>query len=282
MSWAPGALAAGTVVGLCALVGAGVLVVRPPWAEAVSRDGHTGTVTPVVVTVSVPAPDPASAPISDPQGAVPQEVPPQEVVPPEVVAADPVWVKRTAAAAGVPERALAGYAAAELRLAREQPGCHLPWTALAGIGWVESHHGTIGGRVLGGDGRPEWRDGEVAASGTGLILGIALTGETTATITDTDSGLLDGDDRWDRAVGPMQFIPSTWRAWEADGDGDGRADPQDIDDASLAAARYLCASGQDVRAAAAWGQAVLSYNRSTVYAQAVTVAANTYASRGRA
>ncbi len=51
---------------------------------------------------------------------------------------------------------------------------------------------------------------------------------------------------WQRATGPLQFIPSTWERWGSDGDGDGVADPQDIDDAAYAAARYLCASGADL------------------------------------
>ncbi len=45
---------------------------------------------------------------------------------------------------------------------------------------------------------------------------------------------------YDRAVGPMQFLPGTWGRWGSDGDRDGVSDPQDVDDAALAAARYLC------------------------------------------
>ena len=42
----------------------------------------------------------------------------------------------------------------------------------------------------------------------------------------------------------MQFIPSTWQVVKVDADGDNKRNPQDIDDAALATAVYLC-SGKD-------------------------------------
>ena len=113
---------------------------------------------------------------------------------------------------------------------REDPGCGLPWTLLAAIGRVESDHGRYGGSVLGFDARPQ-----------PAIVGIALNGQgPVRAIGDTDDGRWDGDPVWDRAVGPMQFIPGTWATSGRDGDGDGLADPHDLDDAALAAAAYLC------------------------------------------
>src|SRR5204862_8249908 len=47
------------------------------------------------------------------------------------------------------------------------------------------------------------------------------------------------------AVGWMQFIPSTWKAYGVDANGDGRADPYNPVDAICAAARYLKAAGGD-------------------------------------
>lgn len=44
-----------------------------------------------------------------------------------------------------------------------------------------------------------------------------------------------------RALGPMQFLPGTWSRYAADGDGDGKADVQNVFDASLAAA-VTCAA----------------------------------------
>ena len=77
----------------------------------------------------------------------------------------------------------------------------------------------------------------------------------------------------------MQFIPSTWEQWAADGDRDGRADPQDIDDAALAAARYLCASGADLSTGTGWSAAIYSYNHSVDYVRSVYDAAQAYAAR---
>ena len=71
---------------------------------------------------------------------------------PETVIVDPAWVATTATAAGIPEPAIRAYAVAQVRLAEEEPGCQLGWTTLAGIGWIESQHGTIDGRVLETDG----------------------------------------------------------------------------------------------------------------------------------
>ncbi|KIF03325.1 hypothetical protein PL81_24915, partial [Streptomyces sp. RSD-27] len=99
--------------------------------------------------------------------------------------------------------------------------------------------------------------------------GPVLDGNGFADIPDTDGGAYDGDARHDRAVGPMQFIPSTWAAWGQDGNGDGRRDPNNVYDAALAAGRYLCAGGRDLRTGAGLDRAVLSYNQSAEYLRTV-------------
>jgi membrane-bound lytic murein transglycosylase B len=172
------------------------------------------------------------------------------------------WVATTATASGRPVAAVRAYGAATLRAAEESPGCHLGWTTLAGIGWVESLQGTIGDRVLEPDGRPDRP-----------ILGVELDGSgEVAAVPDASGG-------YQRALGPMQFIPSTWERWATDGDGDGVSDPQDVDDAAASAARYLCASGGDLATGAGWSAAVFSYNHSDVYVRAVRDAAEVYAER---
>jgi membrane-bound lytic murein transglycosylase B len=155
---------------------------------------------------------------------------------------------------GIPMMVLRAYHLAADKLAVQQPSCKLPWWLLAGVGHTESGHAE-GGRLT--------------ADGTtrGLILGPRLNGgiKGDAVISDTDHGLLDGDTIYDRAVGPMQFIPSTWAHWAADGNGDGKKNPSNIFDATLAAARYLCADGRNLSTPAGLDAAVLSYNHSAPY-----------------
>ncbi|WP_238783653.1 hypothetical protein [Streptomyces monomycini] len=67
----------------------------------------------------------------------------------------------------------------------------------------------------------------------------------------------------------MQFIPSTWGSWGADGDGDGVKDPNNMFDAALGTARYLCAGDRDVSRDADLDRAILSYNNSRAYVNAV-------------
>nr|WP_245790317.1 lytic transglycosylase domain-containing protein [Streptomyces monashensis] len=67
----------------------------------------------------------------------------------------------------------------------------------------------------------------------------------------------------------MQFIPSTWARWGADGNGDGRSDPNNVYDAALAAGRYLCAGGRDLSNPADLDRAILGYNHSDAYLRTV-------------
>ncbi len=180
---------------------------------------------------------------------------------------DPAWLAETSRITGIPARPLRAYWGAAATLARTQPGCQLGWPTLAGIGLVESNHSRFQGSALDENG--------VAQP---AILGPVLNGEGFAGIRDTDGGRLDGDRDWDRAMGPMQFIPSTWARWGTDANADGKADPQNIDDAVISAARYLCASGMSMASSEGWMQAVLSYNHSVEYTRSVRSAADRYAS----
>ena len=89
-------------------------------------------------------------------------------------------------------------AAYNAAVAAAPPECHLPPALLAAIGQIES--GSAGGRQIGPDHKVN-----------PPIYGPVLDGGPFAAIRDTDGGLFDGDVVWDRAVGPMQFIPGTWR-----------------------------------------------------------------------
>jgi hypothetical protein len=158
---------------------------------------------------------------------------------------------------GIPASVLAAYQQAADANAASNPRCHLTWSVLAGIGKVESNHA---------------HGGDVDANGTVRysILGPVLDGTNgTAAIRDTDNGVYDHDTVWDRAVGPMQFIPSTWVVWGTDGSGNGKPDPENVHDAALSAAHYLCANGRDLSTADGLRAAILSYNGSLEYLDVV-------------
>jgi membrane-bound lytic murein transglycosylase B len=181
------------------------------------------------------------------------------------------WAQQTGTRVGIPVVAVEAYAYAELVLARTAPNCHLSWTTIAALGKVESDHGSTGGSVLGADGMV-----------TPPIYGLPLDGKGgRQLIRDTDQGTIDGLATFDRAVGPLQFIPATWRENAIDADNDGRADPNDIDDAALTAASYLCKNGRDMSKPDSWFDAILSYNAVRPYAQQVFAAANDYGQRSR-
>lgn len=169
---------------------------------------------------------------------------------------------------GIPLRALQAYVAAQELMKRRDPGCGITWSLIAGIGRVESNHGRHGGASYGATGRV-----------SPPIIGPRLDGSKKgwATIHDSDDGRYDGDRAYDRAVGPMQFLPGTWRISGADADGDGVDDPQDLDDAALGAARYLCSGGADLTTEAGRRRAVFRYNRSTSYGTLVLRLADSYA-----
>jgi membrane-bound lytic murein transglycosylase B len=154
--------------------------------------------------------------------------------------------------AGIPATVLDAYKKAEASLRESKPGCNLPWQLLAAIGRVESGQA---------------RGGRVDAEGTtiGKILGPQLDGNGFALIKDTDNGAYDGNSAYDQAVGPMQFIPSTW-AWAGrDGNADGKKDPNNIYDAALAAGHYLCRNNWDLSDQDDLDRAILSYNNSREY-----------------
>ena len=166
---------------------------------------------------------------------------------------------------GIPGIALDAYHRATARANVETPACEMDWTVLAGIGQVESNQG----RGL----------FDVHGNTIGRILGPRLDGSLrgTAVIRDTDGGRFDGDAEFDRAVGPVQFIPSTWALLGRDGNDDGVADPNNIYDGALAAATLLCRQGGSMGDPAARTRAILAYNNSLAYVANVNAWAHGYA-----
>lgn len=177
------------------------------------------------------------------------------------------WAQARAPALEMPVVALEAYAYAARVAEVENPKCHIAWTTLAGIGQVESHNGTYRGATIApnGDVRPPIRGVRLDGSGGNLR------------IVDNDGGLLDGDNGVERAMGPMQFISETWRLYGVDADNDGTASPDNIDDAALSAAGYLCWRGKDLATPRGWINALRAYNNSGVYARAVRDWATAYA-----
>jgi len=147
------------------------------------------------------------------------------------------WVAKMASETGIPAPAVRAYGRAQLE---EPASCHLGWTTLAGIGEVETGHGEGAGATLHPDG---------------------LSLPTIVSSAD--------------AFGPMQFLASTWDKWKTDGDGDGWARINDIDDAAAAAMRYLCSYG-DLSTSDGWARAIFAYNHQNAYVQSVYNAAVGY------
>lgn len=186
---------------------------------------------------------------------------------PATAAARGRWLHDVSANTDIPRRVLLAYVNAANATAKRHPSCRLTWATLAGVGRIESDHGQHHGDFI-------------TSSGTEVypIVGPALDGSPGVRgIHDTDHGRLDGDPVWDHAVGPMQFLPSRWAAMGERASGDGHApDPQDIDDAALTAATYLCQSG-DLAVPSRWWRAAFHYNNSVAYGRAVFSAAEAYA-----
>ncbi|RAG81350.1 hypothetical protein DN069_33300, partial [Streptacidiphilus pinicola] len=155
------------------------------------------------------------------------------------------------AGGAIPALVLTAYLDAQHAVAGSDPGCHLTWQVLAGIGEVES------GQANNGD---LTNDGTTRSP----ILGPLLDG------TGGNAAIPAAGGGWARAEGPMQFLPSTWTQWGVDGNGDGKADPNNVFDAALAAGHYLCAQGRDLAQPSDLDAAILSYNHSPSYLATVT------------
>lgn len=234
-----------------------------PFMTANSATTHESE--PVVETPEPIADQTDAQPVAEAEAPVAQAATlpaPAPVVPPTPelptsLAASPI---------AIPTVNVSAYKNAETILAGTQPGCGISWTIIAGIGRVESTHANNGkaddlGQLL----EP--------------ILGPRLDGSLAGNnvIADTDGGALDGDANFDRAVGPMQFLPETWNRYHADGNGDGISDPQNLFDAALATGDYLCDGGLNLRDLGQTTKAILRYNNSMAYVANVLAWSTGYA-----
>ncbi|MEC3982892.1 lytic transglycosylase domain-containing protein, partial [Amycolatopsis sp. H20-H5] len=249
---------------------------------AVALAGSALAVLPTLTTTAIPTP--LAAPLTNQAESLPPTTPrpPSPDITPPTIAVDgslpqpPLPTPLTAPGAhasygsyapggalAIPDSMLKAYKNAANILAREQPDCHLDWALIASIGRIESNHA---------------RGGYVTPNGDTLepILGPILNGNGYATIPDTDNGRYDGNTHWDRAVGPTQFIPSTWKNYASDGNNDGISNPSNIYDATLATARYLCTDNLNLTTTPNQRTAIYRYNHSQTYVDTVINWANAY------
>ncbi|WP_435224304.1 C40 family peptidase [Streptomyces sp. Tue6028] len=173
------------------------------------------------------------------------------------MAADGGGIAEGGSAADIPPRMLTAYKRAVQQVDQHAPKCRgMRWPVLAGIAKVESNHAVGRSIAAGGDIRPKIYGVLLNGSGAG--------GNTTA-VPDTDGGKWDGTAHGERAVGPFQFLPSTWDAIGKDANGDTTADPHNADDAALGAALYLCGRGRDLGQRSQLKAAIWQYNHSSAY-----------------
>ncbi len=215
---------------------------------------------------------------------IPEDVPPAAALPAPIVdlaLPDPAQQLADWAVVGeqdmaIPARALMAYGLGENYARVHFPSCGLAWNTLAGIGFVETVHGTYNGTRFGGS--------FIEADGftSSPIRGPQLDGNGFAAIRDSDGGTLDGDTEWDRAVGAMQFIPEAWRLYGVDMNNDGSVLPSHIDDAVGAAVRLLCDKDRVLTTPEGWTAAIRGYNFSNEYVRNVRDAAANYALGQRA
>jgi membrane-bound lytic murein transglycosylase B len=163
----------------------------------------------------------------------------------------------------IPAMALSAYRNAERMMAAAYPACGISWNLLAGIGRIESMHAN---------------GGATDSRGTAVrpIYGPTLDGSLPGNEIIVQSRTADRV-MYARAMGPMQFLPGTWARYASDGDGDGKADVQNLFDSTLAAARYLCSGGLNLRDQSHVMSAILRYNNSVAYARNVLGWAAAYA-----
>jgi hypothetical protein len=176
--------------------------------------------------------------------------------PPSVVVSSPGTLR-------IPMIALNAYQSAERMMAASYPACGISWNLLAGIGRIESMHANGGATDAAGSAvRPIY----------GPSLDGTLPGNEVIEMSRNANRVV-----YARAMGPMQFLPGTWSRYASDGNGDGKADVQNVFDATLAAARYLCSGGLNLRDQSQVMTAILRYNNSMAYAQNVLGWAAAYA-----
>ncbi|MGH3722507.1 MAG: lytic transglycosylase domain-containing protein [Mycobacterium sp.] len=248
--------------------GLSALVIVGSAVAASSAQVSGQAVVPVPVPMASAASTAAAQADAGPLNLVTVMRPPTQyrIAPSAAVAPPPPGIVMAPGGLGIPKIALDAYQNAERMMAKAAPGCGVSWNLLAGIGRIESGHANNGATDI---------KGRVVRPIYGPSLDGSLSGN--EVIVDHEQTRTQGAQVYVRAMGPMQFLPSTWNQYASDGDGDGKADPQNVFDASLAAARYLCSGGLNLRDRTQVMSSILRYNNSVAYAQNVLAWAAGYA-----
>ena len=240
---------------LTPLILAGAVGASGPSHQAPMRDS---AVTPLAAVEPSPGSRSGASVV-----AVTKTPPPFHIAAATVSAPPPSVVVNSPGTLRIPAVALAAYRNAERMMAAAYPGCGVSWNLLAGIGRIESLHANGGAT----DSR-----GTAVQPIYGPTLDGTLPGNEIIVQSRTSNRVT-----YARAMGPMQFLPGTWSRYASDGDGDGKADVQNVYDASLAAARYLCSGGLNLRDPSQVMSSILRYNNSIAYARNVLGWAAAYA-----
>ena len=195
------------------------------------------------------------------------------------------------AALGIPEHAARAYVQAIAKVGTIESGCAVDVAYLAGFGFMESGHGTVAVDLATGTSDGPGRKGPVTwdpltGESTPAILGTLLDGRgaggnTTPypnRLAPTERAFYRQSEPYLRAVGPTQFLPSTWEGVRAvaDGNDDGVGDPFNYYDGALATAVKTCRDGQGLASEAAQRRAALAYNGAGWYADGVLSKAAEY------
>lgn len=170
---------------------------------------------------------------------------------------------------GISPVLLKAYQQAVEGAAKTLPNCRgLRWQILAGIGQIESNNAA---------GRAISEAGDVNPPIIGPALDGSGAGGNTTPVRDTDQGIWDRDSRYDHAVGVLQFIPSSFRAYGRDGNNDSIKDPHNVFDNAASAVVHLCGTtAKDFSTPEALRQALYGYNQSWTYVAKVTEAIATF------
>lgn len=152
---------------------------------------------------------------------------------------------------GIPDIMLTAYQQAAQRITTIRPACSgMRWSILAGVAEVESRHA---------NGRSIAPNGDVAP----LILGPLLDGRG---VGGNRTPIRNADGTFARAVGPFQFLTTTWASVEQDGNDDSARNPHNAFDAALGAAAYLCGTGhRNLKDLGQLRAVLLRYNASQTY-----------------